>query len=83
MCDCRVCKRSESILNTIQRSNPSELIALIEDLKNQLNHAETDNQYYENILNGTWPSSREILTTALQKCPNIESEIVFSEQFSE
>jgi hypothetical protein len=67
-CECRVCKQGRYIDEVIKGKDFDKLVAVVGDLQDQLAHAETDNKYYENILKGTWPSAKEILTDALRRC---------------
>jgi hypothetical protein len=45
--------------------DPDKLIALVKKMTARIAHAEMDCDYYECILDGSWPSSREILVRGL------------------
>lgn len=67
MCQCDVCKDSRRYQKVIENRNVDELIKLVEELYERLAHAETDNEYYNSILEGKWPDGKEILERALAK----------------
>jgi hypothetical protein len=68
-CDCRFCKEHQRFKDVVAGRDVEQLILLATDLFEQAQHAEHDNEYYRCILNGSWPSAREILERALSKVP--------------
>lgn len=65
-CDCKVCLRSRRIQRAMKRRDPDVLIAIINELYEELEGESTDASHQRAILDGSWPGSVEILERALE-----------------
>lgn len=66
MCDCRWCKLSRRARRTMLNGSRPQMRKLINELMNRLCDVEDDLNYHQAILDGSWPSSVQTLTGALQ-----------------
>lgn len=73
-CTCRICEEIKKVNAVIDSRDPDQLIALVRDLFTRVANLEQDNDYYECILNGSWPSAKMILENALSKIPKEEND---------
>ena len=64
---CRICRQHRRIKAVKRRGGVNEMRALIEELHNETGEAEEDVAYHRAILDGSWPSSVEILERALER----------------
>jgi len=66
-CDCKICDLADVRLEALESND----IAVVKDALAKMSHlwleANSDVNYYKSILDGTWPSSKEILTKSLKK----------------
>ena len=58
------------VLGIIEKRDVNELITLVNDLEDYRLDLEADIEYYHCIMDGSWPSSVEQLTNALDKAKN-------------
>ena len=65
-CNCRVCERNKVFAEKLDLL-PEPQRAYWESLYEDLCHAEMDNNYHDAILQGHWPSGKEVLLYALDK----------------
>jgi len=66
-CDCRIHVRHRRIETVKEHGERKELVALIDELLNDLEKTEEELDHDEAILKGTWPNAVEILERALEK----------------
>ncbi len=59
-CDCKSCTDSRRWDGIVERSDVSEMKELITELSERLRDTEADNDYFEAVMNGSWPSAKEI-----------------------
>lgn len=71
-CDCQWCKLSEKIHSIKDKTECIEARDLIDYLANELIMTSEDNNYNEVVMNGSWPTSVEILTRALENAKSIK-----------
>ena len=66
-CECRLCKLSAELTEALH----SDDIDFVKDALRKFSDlwlcADFDNNYYQAILDGSWPSAEEILTRSLEK----------------
>lgn len=74
-CDCRLCKRSRLIREAVLSRDTDALISMVEELQEENHQIGDGEQYYESILNGSWPSAEEILVNVLEKIRAKPSEV--------
>jgi hypothetical protein len=65
-CDCKWCK-THSEFDRVMKATPKELRPYFRDMYDHLIGLSLDLNYYEAILDGKWPNSKEILLEALAK----------------
>jgi hypothetical protein len=68
MCTCELCIRLKSIREHIE-ALPEEHREYWDNMVEGMLHVEFDNDYYKAIMEGGWPSGREVLESALAKYP--------------
>lgn len=66
-CKCDFCEMSRKTSFAIEKRDVDKLIDLVKELRNLWIFADFDREYYQCILNGSWPQSEEILTKSLKK----------------
>lgn len=66
MCECKLCLRTRKFEEELDKI-PAELREFWLKLYDDLNHAEMDRDYYKCIVDGSWPSSEEILASYRNK----------------
>lgn len=72
-CDCDLCKRQRKFQKVMRSYKfKEEDRKFIEKIYEDLNMTEFDNDVNEAVLDGSWPSAKEILTRALDKAAEIE-----------
>lgn len=73
MCQCDSCVRHRRFREAVDNKDFDCLVEIINGLEDQLSFAVTDAEYYESILDGSWPNAGEILRNALDglPCPNL------------
>ena len=62
-CNCTFCQRERRI-DELRGGMPPLIRALIEDLHNELVHAELDRDVHKAVIDGTWPSADSIIKHA-------------------
>jgi hypothetical protein len=67
-CLCRLCARNRQILMVRNYGNAAAKRLLIDDLWNDLDHAEFDNDYWQAICSGSWPGARQIAENIIRRC---------------
>lgn len=65
-CTCQTCATMQSHKEHIA-ALPEQHQAYFYELVEHLYNVQADLDWYKAVLNGSWPSSKEILTAALQK----------------
>ena len=76
ICDCPFCKDFKRLNDVVQSRDVESLILLLKEFSNRWLNAAMDNEYYECIFNGSWPSSVEILKTTLKRIENHNHEAI-------
>lgn len=66
-CDCRICRLGRRVKTTVAERDTDKLIALVNDLSDLWFHTDFDNDYYRCIMDGSWPSAKEILQRAMDR----------------
>ena len=66
-CDCRLCRYDRYVDSVIALRDVDKLVALVNELMNELANIGEDLNWHECVLNGSWPSSVEILEQSLQE----------------
>ncbi len=66
-CICETCELGQRLAAAIQKKDPEEMAELLKELGGRWLNAMYDRDYYESILDGSWPDSEEILTKSLKK----------------
>jgi len=66
-CNCESCQRSRRIDKAISEKNIEQLTKIVNELNERLLNVESDNCYYEAILDGKWPSAKATLIAAICK----------------
>jgi hypothetical protein len=69
VCQCKLCVRHRKWKEILDRNDLQEIKDLVNEIISLLLNSELDNNYYECILDGSWPQAKEILERALTKCP--------------
>ena len=59
-CNCRVCDRHDQFIKDLEKI-PEEHRAFVQDLYDQLVDVEMDLNYYQCIVNGSWPNADEVI----------------------
>jgi len=74
MCGCKVHQENKRIKNILDKNNATDQVReLVSDLEETIMDLQTDNKYYESILESKWPEGHEILEEAIRKYPRISS----------
>jgi hypothetical protein len=74
-CDCKSCQRLRFINEAIASRDPDRLIALVQDQLVTITVLEMDDAYHNSILDGSWPSAKEILTDALALAEKVNHDV--------
>jgi len=70
-CGCELHQEHRKIQNVLDKWNvPQEVRELMNDLEEKVDDLNMDKQYYESIMDGSWPLGREILEDAIRKYPD-------------
>lgn len=66
MCDCKICKRHSQFVIWLKLL-PEESRPFAQKLFDTLNHTEDDLTYAMSIIDGTWPTSDDIIKSRREK----------------
>lgn len=69
-CKCALCSRHRRMDMLMRRGTRKQLAESLEELLNQLCYAESELEYLQVIMDGSWPSAVEQLRTALKRAKN-------------
>lgn len=67
ICNCKLCVYSRKVSSVIRGKNINELVGTISDLMDANFNIGADLEYLQAIMDGSWPSSAELLERALKK----------------
>jgi hypothetical protein len=65
-CTCKACEQGQR-LRAICDKLPPDDARWLKDFRNEFLSLHTDEQYYRNIVDGSWPDAVDILTSALER----------------
>lgn len=67
-CTCKLCTEHRRVQDIRLNGGTEDLRVLINQLEENLALAEFDNECYRAIMDGTWPSAREIAQRIIERC---------------
>ena len=70
MCNCQTCKDLRRWKSVIIQGSESERLEVYDEMFERIELAETDLSYFKAIMDGTWPSGKQLLELALEKYNN-------------
>jgi len=73
-CKCDHCKLSAEIERVRKTGDFADAMKMVDYLSNELVQSQADENYHSAIMEGSWPSSVEILTRALANAKNFQRE---------
>ena len=74
-CQCKLCKEHRRVQAIKATGSMDELRALIDELEECLANVEADDEYYCAILDGSWPSAREIAQGIIERCDKVAAPV--------
>ena len=61
-CECKICQRHKEFIKHLVHIDNADAVVFFQGIYEDLTHAELDRDVSQAIVNGTWPSSEEILS---------------------
>lgn len=74
-CDCALCQHHRVIVGVLERECVMTMKDTIKRLEEELDDTSFDLNWHTAVLDGSWPSAREVLQAALKKCDEKEKSI--------
>lgn len=65
MCKCAICVRVRKLRMVLKNGSRNQIIKFVTGIMDDLCEAEADLDWHRCVMNGSWPTAEEVLTSSL------------------